>query len=58
MDLFYIAVDKGTSALKEKQDEVLGSRWFSKEEIIKEDFNTFPEKKKMALDVLDVFKRD
>ena len=58
MDLFYIAVDKGTSNLKEKEDEVLGSRWFSKEEIIKEDFNTFPEKKKMALDVLDVFKRD
>ena len=58
MDLFYIAVDKGTSNLKEKEDEVLGSRWFSKEEIIKEDFNTFPEKKKMALDVLEVFKRD
>lgn len=55
MDIFYVAVDKGTSKLKEKEDEVLGSRWFSKEEILKDDFDTFPEKKKMAIDVLEMF---
>lgn len=55
MDIFYVAIDKGTSKLKEKEDEVKGSRWFSKEEIMNEDFDTFPEKKKMALDVLKIF---
>lgn len=55
MDIFYIAVDTGKSKLKEKEDEVLGSRWFSKEEIISEDFDTFSEKKKMAIDVLEKF---
>ena len=29
---------------------------FSKEQIISEDFDTFPEKKKMAIDVLEMFK--
>lgn len=57
MDLFYIAVDKETSLLKRKEDEVLGTRWFSKEEIISEDFDTFPEKKQMAIDVLESFKK-
>ena len=56
MDIFYVAIDKETSKLKEKEDEVLGSRWFSKEQIISEDFDTFPEKKKMAIDVLEMFK--
>ncbi|MGN1012480.1 MAG: NUDIX domain-containing protein [Clostridia bacterium] len=56
MDIFYVAIDKGTSKLKEKEDEVLGSKWFSKEQIISEDFDTFPEKKKMAIDVLEMFK--
>lgn len=57
MDIFYIAIDKGTAPLKEKKDEVLGSRWFSKNEILSEDFDTFPEKRKMALDVLKKFER-
>lgn len=55
MDIFYIAVDKETSLLKRKEDEVLGTRWFSKEEILSEDFDTFPEKKQMAIDVLESF---
>ena len=57
MDIFYIAIDKETSKLKEKEDEVLGTRWFSKEEILSEDFDTFPEKKQMAIDVLEKFEK-
>lgn len=57
MDVFYIAVDKETSLLKRKEDEVLGTRWFSKEEILSEDLDTFPEKKQMAIDVLESFEK-
>lgn len=55
MDIFYIGVDKETSKLKENENEILGSKWFSKEDIRRQDFNTFPEKRKMAIDVLEMF---
>lgn len=52
MDIFYIGIAKNPDDIKVKKDEVLNYKWFSKEEILSEKFNTFPEKKKMALDVL------
>ena len=55
MDIFYVAVDKGTSKLTDNKEEIKAHRWFSKEEIESEDFDTFPEKKQMALDVLKMF---
>ena len=55
MDLFYVAIDKGTSKLKDNTEEIKAHRWFSKQEIESEDFDTFPEKKQMALDVLKMF---
>lgn len=56
MDLTYIAIDKETSTLEENKNEIKSHRWFSKEEIEKEDFDTFPEKKQMALDILNITK--
>ncbi len=57
MDIFYIAIAKNPDDIKAKEDEVLNYRWFSKEEILCEKFDTFPEKKKMALDVLEYIKK-
>ena len=57
MDLFYVAIDKGTSKLKDNTEEIKAHRWFSKQEIESEDFDTFPEKKQMALDVLKMFEK-
>lgn len=52
MDIFYIAIAENPKEIKAKEDEVLNYKWFSKEEIMCSNFDTFPEKKKMALDVL------
>lgn len=57
MDLFYIALVKNVSILKPKDDEILNYKWFSKEEIFNDEFDTFPEKKKMAIDVLNYVKK-
>ncbi len=53
MDIFYVALAKDSSKLKEKEDEILGSKWFSKEEILNSDFDTFPEKRTIAIDALE-----
>lgn len=53
MDLFYIAIAKNPEQIKAKEDEVLNYKWFTKEEIMSSNFDTFPEKKKMAIDVLE-----
>lgn len=53
MDLFYIAIVNNPEQIKAKEDEVLNYKWFTKEEIMSTNFDTFPEKKKMAIDVLE-----
>lgn len=53
MDLFYIAIANNPEQIKAKEDEVLNYKWFTKEEIMSSNFDTFPEKKKMAIDVLE-----
>lgn len=53
MDLFYIAIANNPEQIKAKEDEVLNYKWFTKEEIVSSNFDTFPEKKKMAIDVLE-----
>lgn len=53
MDLFYIAIANNPKQIKAKEDEVLNYKWFTKEEIVSSNFDTFPEKKKMAIDVLE-----
>lgn len=53
MDIFYIALAENPSEIKAKEDEVLNYKWFTKDEIMSSNFDTFPEKKKMALDVLE-----
>lgn len=52
IDIFYIAIANDISKIKAKEDEVLNYRWFSIEEIANADFDTFPEKKQMAIDIL------
>lgn len=52
IDIFYVAIAKDISKIKAKADEVLNYKWFSIEEIENEDFDTFPEKKQMAIDIL------
>lgn len=56
MDIFYIAIVKNLDKLKISPNEILNYKWFSKEEIELNDFDTFPEKKKMALDALQFVK--
>ncbi len=53
IDIFYVALLKNKGQLKINENEVLNYRWFTKEEILSEDFDTFIEKKKMAIDALD-----
>ncbi len=53
IDIFYIALLKDKNQLKINENEVLNYRWFTKEEILSEDFDTFIEKKKMAIDALN-----
>lgn len=52
IDICYVALVKDKTKIKAKEDEVLNYRWFSEEEILSEDFDTFPEKKQMAIDAL------
>ncbi|MDD3340901.1 MAG: NUDIX domain-containing protein [Bacilli bacterium] len=53
MDIFYIALANNIEQLETNEREVLNHRWFSKEETESNDFDTFPEKKQMAIDVLN-----
>lgn len=53
MDIFYIALANNPEKIRSKEDEVLNYKWFTKEEIMNSDFDTFSEKKKMAIDVLE-----
>ncbi|MEG1141344.1 MAG: NUDIX domain-containing protein [Bacilli bacterium] len=53
IDIFYIAVADDISKIKAKEDEVLNYKWFSIDEIENNDFDTFPEKKQMAIDILN-----
>lgn len=55
MDLFYVAIAKNVELIKPKEDEVLNYKWFSKDEILTDSFDTFPEKKKMAIDAIDYY---
>lgn len=57
IDIFYIALANNPEQIKAKEDEVLNYKWFSKEEIINNCFDTFPEKKQMAIDALDYVER-
>lgn len=52
MDIFYIALANNSQQIKTEEKEILNYRWFSKEEIENSEFDTFPEKKQMALDAL------
>ena len=52
VDIFYVALVKDKTKIKAKEDEVLNYRWFSENEILNENFDTFIEKKKMAIDAL------
>lgn len=53
MDIFYIALANDPTQIETKKDEVLNYKWFTKDEILNAKFDTFPEKRKMAIDVLD-----
>lgn len=53
MDIFYIALANDPTQIETKEDEVLNYKWFTKDEILNDKFDTFPEKRKMAIDVLD-----
>lgn len=53
IDVFYVAVAKNPDEIKAKKDEILNYKWFSKEDIMNSNIDTFPEKKKMALDALE-----
>ena len=55
MDLFYVAIAKNVELIKPKEDEVLNYKWFSKDDILTDSFDTFPEKKKMAIDAIDYY---
>ena len=46
VDIFYVALVKDKTKIKAKEDEVLNYRWFSENEILNENFDTFIEKKK------------
>lgn len=53
MDIFYIALANDPTQIETQEDEVLNYKWFTKDEILNAKFDTFPEKRKMAIDVLD-----
>lgn len=53
IDIFYVALANNPDQIKAKPDEVLCYKWFSRDEIINNDFDTFPEKKQMAIDALN-----
>ncbi len=53
MDIFYIAIAENPNELKLEESEVERYKWYSKEEIVSENFDTFPEKKKMAIDAIE-----
>lgn len=57
IDIFYIALVKDKTMIMPKKDEILNYRWFSENEILSENFDTFVEKKKMAIDALQYVKR-
>ena len=55
MDLFYVAIAKNVELIKPKEDEVLNYKWFSKDDILTDSIDTFPEKKKIAIDAIDYY---
>jgi len=57
IDIFYVALVKDKNILKSKEDEVLNYRWFSENEILNDDIDTFVEKKQMAIDALRFAKK-
>lgn len=53
IDLFYVALVKNPYDIKINNNELLNYKWFTRAEILNNNIDTFPEKKKMVLDALD-----
>lgn len=54
IDIFFIAIAKNIEQIKEQKEEILAYKWLSKEEILNSNLDTFPDKKVLALDALDI----